>query len=339
MYKVLIVADTDLDGTGSAVIITKFYEMFYGSKIPFKKGTKIDAVFPSRKALDDYFSDSEWCEKIKAQYDHIYLCDTAPNNLEGCKNIGTILAPKMTIFDHHSTNLDRLQPYINNFTDASGWGGFNIIEGERCSARITFDVLRECSRGSDKFNVFKKFAELVNDHDLWHRMLPRSTELADYVATVGAETAYHTFLRIADEPDMNVEDMEEVIGSVDKAKQSSLALAQATLVKHKGYKSPFYTCLVDDWASWVGSEVVAKTGLVAMFDIKRGSLSFRVGAKYRGTSWHKAKGTKPNALDFAEPLGGGGHPQAAGVGTGEASPIFKQLSEKLGELLLETYNE
>jgi oligoribonuclease NrnB/cAMP/cGMP phosphodiesterase (DHH superfamily) len=337
--SILVIADTDLDGTGSAVLITKYYEMFYGSSIPFKKGTQVEVMFPSRKSLDDLFSDAIWCEDIKAKYEHIYLCDTCPNSLKACENIGTILAPKMTIFDHHSTNLDRLEQYVQNFTDASGWCGLNIIEGERCSAKITFDVLREMSRASDKFNVFKKFAGLVNDYDLWYRMFPRSTDLADYVATVGADRAYQTLLQIADDPDKNVEEMETLIAGVRKEKEKSLDLAYATLVKHKGYKTPFYTCMVDDWASWVGSEVVAKTGLVAMFDIRRKSLSFRVGSKYVGTEWHKVTGIKPNALDFAEPLGGGGHPQAAGVSTGEASPIFKQLSERLGEILLETYNE
>jgi len=339
MYKVLIVADTDLDGTGSAVLITKFYEMFYSSKIPFKKGHQIDVQFPDRRDLDVVFHEDS-CKKMVEYYDHIYLCDTAPNDLGACKNIGTILAPKMTIFDHHSTNLDRLQPYAKNFTDRNG-GGLHIIEGERCSAKIAFDTLKGTlyREPAAQYNVYKKFAGLVNDLDLWYRKFPRSTELADYVAVVGAEAAYPVLLQVADNPDKSVGDMEKVINSVNKAKRQSLGLAHATLVKHKGYKSPFYTCLVDDWASWVGSEVVAATGLVAMFDIRRKSLSFRVGARYTGTAWHKAKGKKPNALDFAELLGGGGHPQAAGVSTGEASPIFKQLSERLGEILLETYNE
>ena len=85
--------------------------------------------------------------------------------------------------------------------------------------------------------------------------------------------------------------------------------------------------------------MVANTGLIAMFDVRRKNLGFRVGPRYLGTAWHKAKGTKPDCLDFAEPWGGGGHPQAAGISTGEASPIFKQLSEKLGEILLEDYHE
>lgn len=336
MYKVLIIADNDLDGTGSAVIVTKFVEMFNTSMIPFKKAHQVDVLFPSRQELDDLFSDQSWCREAAEKYNHIYLCDTCPNSSKAHENIGMILAPKMTVFDHHATNYDRLYPYKARFTGVNG-GGFHIEEGERCSAKITFDTLKGTlySTPADKFNVFKKFAGLVNDLDLWYRMFPRSSELGDYVASVGAAKAYHTLLKIAHDPDKNVDDMEEVISNVAKEKARSLELAKKTLVKHKGYKTPFHTCLVDDWSSWVAGEICPKSGMIAMFDVRKKSLSFRVGSNFAGTAWHKAKGKKPNCLDFAEPLGGGGHPQAAGVSTAESCAIFKELSRRMGELLLE----
>jgi oligoribonuclease NrnB/cAMP/cGMP phosphodiesterase (DHH superfamily) len=340
--QVLVIADQDLDGTGSATIITKYWDLFVSRSAmpPFKvqREAFVSCSFPSRSELNEMFEDDKWVQDKFAAYDRIYICDTAPNSEKAIRNIGTILAPKVVYFDHHDTNRKRLLPFKDNFLS------FNIEEGDRCSAKLTFDTLYAelCESNPDKAEEFKglrKFALLVNDLDMWYRKMPRSTELADFVAVVGPVAAYTELQKICYEPDTNTEAMTPVLDKIFKAKNNSLALAKATLVKHEGYKSPFYTCLVDDWSSWVAAELVAPNGLIAMFDIARKSLSFRVGPDYVGTEWHRAPEPKPNCLDFAELLGGGGHPQASGVSTGEASPIFKALSQRLGEILLEVYSE
>lgn len=338
--RILVIADTDLDGTGAAAIITKYHEiMAFRSKMPPFKLQKdtVEVYFPSRETLNKEFEDKKWAQHVHDKYDLIYLCDTGLNSAVGNKNLGEILAPKTIYFDHHETNRTRQERYIDNYK------GFYVEEGPSCTAKIAYDVLYAGLMGSDparaeQFQKLKKFSLLVNDYDYFYRKMPRSTELADYEVMVGPEKGYVVLLQIVEDPDRNVEDMEEVLQQVAKEKRRSLAIAQATLVKHKGYKTPFHTCLVDDWSSWVAGEICPKSGLLAMFDLKRRTLSFRVGANYTGTAWHRAKGKKPDCLDFAEPLGGGGHPQAAGVSTGEASPIFKQLSQRLGEILLEDYN-
>lgn len=339
--RVLIIADTDLDGTGAAAIITKYHQLFNTrSKMPPFKVQERDTLkvyFPDRVELNKQFENTEWVDQVFGTYDLIYLCDTGLDSDLGNKNLGRI-ASKVVYFDHHETNLQRQEQFIDQYK------GFHVEEGPSCTAKIAYDTLYAQLRGSDpekaeRFRKLKKFSLLVNDLDMWYRRMLRSTELADYVAIVGPLRGYEAWVEIAESPDVTTPDMAEVLARVAKEKKQSLALAQATLVKHKGYKTPFHTCLVDDWASWVAGEICPKTGMIAMFDIRRKSLSFRVGPKYVGMEWHKTKGTKPNCLDFAQPLGGGGHPQAAGVSTGEASPVFKQLSRRLGEILLEDYNE
>jgi oligoribonuclease NrnB/cAMP/cGMP phosphodiesterase (DHH superfamily) len=333
--RILVIADTDLDGTGAATIITKYHEICSRpSKLtPWASNRDtVEVHFPSREQLNEEFADEDWVRHVEGKYDLIYLCDTGLNTKAGNVNLGTILAPKTIYFDHHETNLNNQKEY------ASDYKGFHVVEGERCTAKIAFDVLHgRLASGpkGEEFRKLKKFAGLINDLDLWYRMFPRSTELGDYVAMVGSEAAYPKLLKIAADPDRNVDDMEEVLSRVSREKESSLALAKATLVKHKGYKTPFHTCFVDDWASWVSGEICPKTGMLTMLDVRRKTLSFRVGSKYIGTEWHDAKEPKPNCIDIAGPLGGGGHPQAAGVSTTESRAIFKKLSQRLGELLLE----
>lgn len=345
--KVFIIADTDLDGTGAATIITKYHQLFQTKSHsiwrPFgvQPRDEIEVYFPDRVELNQKFEDSRWVDEIWNSYDLIYLCDTGLNTDIGNENLGRI-ASKVIYFDHHSTNLERQYNYADRYK------GFHVEEGSSCTAKIAYDTLfadlqaDSCRCPPDKaiqFRKLKKFSLLVNDLDLWYRTMPRSTELADYEAMVGPYKGYETFLQICENPDENPYHMQEVLNKVSAEKNRSLSLAKATLVKHKGYKVPFHTCIVDGWASWVAGEVCPKTGLLAMLDTSTKALSFRVGSKYAGTAWHDAKQPKPNCLEFAEPLGGGGHPQAAGVSTGEASPIFKQLSQRLGEILLEDYHE
>lgn len=342
--RVLVIADTDLDGTGAATIITKYHELFSRRSLftPWKiEKDTVEIHFPNRVQLNEEFANEKWIRHIDNKYDLIYLCDTGLNTREGNINLGTVLAPKTIYFDHHETNLKNQEDYKDRYK------GFYVEEGERCTAKIAYDTLAELlgretadnqpegQARYKKFREFKKFAGLVNDLDMWYRMFPRSSELGEYIAVVGAEKAYPRMLKIAATPDQNVDDMEEVLSRVASEKSRSLELAKSTLVKHKGYKTPFHTCMVDDWASWVAGEICPPSGMIAMFDVRYKTLSFRVGPKYIGMEWHKAKGKKPNCLDFAEPLGGGGHPQAAGVSTAEACAIFKKLSQRLGELLLE----
>ncbi len=339
--KVLIITDTDLDGVCSAVVISKFHEIF-DKPGWFEQKPQIDVRFPSRVSLNELFGSEAWCHAQLRDYDKIYLCDTCPDSEEACRNIGTVLARKLVVFDHHATTIERLGPYKDLFRRARFTAAaFNVFEDGRCSAKIAFDTIWKSlpPNLAEKLSVAVcRLVDLTNDIDMWHRKFPRSTELADYVCAVGPDKAYPIIQRMAADPDEDVADLPIVLAAVEESRQKSLALAKATLVKHEGYKKPFCTCLVDDHASWVGSEVVANTGIVAMFDINGKTLHFRLGPRFTGTAWHKAKGKKPDCLDFAVPLGGGGHHHAAGVSTNEALPIFKELSRHLGELLLEEYN-
>jgi oligoribonuclease NrnB/cAMP/cGMP phosphodiesterase (DHH superfamily) len=336
--RILIVTDTDLDGVSSAIVISKYHELFDKSRW-LRRKPQVDVVFPTREDLNVMFSNEELCNSFVAEYDRIYLCDTCPDGGDACHNIGTILADQMTIFDHHATTIERLRPYITRLSKIPP-AGFQVFEDGRCSAKIAFDVLRGSlyDTPAAKLDVLRRLVDLTNDIDMWHRKFPRSTQLADYVCAVGAKKAYPVIRSIVENLARDVADMSAVLRSVREARQKSLSLAKATLVKHKGYKKPFYTCLVDDHASSVGSDLVANTGLIAMFDIGGKTLHFRLGPRFTGTAWHKATGQKPDCLDFAVPLGGGGHHHAAGVSTNEALPIFKELSRHLGELLLEEYN-
>lgn len=340
--RILVIADSDLDGTGSATIVTKYHELFtersWKSFFRSKPRDTVYASFPDRLWLNTKFEDPVWVRKCVEYYDLIYICDIGVSTEKANKNLGQIMAPKVVYFDHHSTTLDKQSSYIDNYKS------FNVIEGSRCSANIAYDILHEQLielNREDLVGRFKKlysFSFLVNDLDMWHRTVKRSTELGDYVASVGARPAYETLLSVCEAPYKNIGNMSDTLQKVASQKEHSLSLAKATLVKHKGYKTPFHTCIVNDWASWVAGELCPKTGMLGMFDVKKASLSFRVGPNYIGDLWHSAKEPKPNCLDFAERLGGGGHPQAAGAGIGCLAPSLKHFSSQVGELLLEIHN-
>ncbi|MBD3261964.1 MAG: hypothetical protein GF334_09940 [Candidatus Altiarchaeales archaeon] len=331
--SILIIADTDFDGSGAATIITKFHEVLSGGA---EETPNIEVFFPERQYLNRIFEDEDWVKDVFKRYDKIYLCDTGLNSDKGNENLGNILAPKVIYFDHHTTNYENQKDYQHNYA------GFHVKEGPDCTAKIAFDVL--CRRlievdvkKSNEFYKLEYFASLVNDIDMWYRKMPRSLELSDYVSYVGPLDAYNTFQEICYNPDENTPEITEALEKVSEEKESSLDLAKATLVEHTGYKTSFHSCIVDGWASWVAGEICPQDGLLAMFDLSNGSLSFRLGSNYVGMKWHEAEGTKPDCLDFAKPLGGGGHPQAAGVSAREVFPIFKELSRGLGEVLLEDY--
>lgn len=328
---ILIIADTDIDGTGAATIIRWYYQ----SKHLFWR-PKIKVWFPDRTVLNERFADETWVRGAAHDNDLIYLCDTGPNSEEGNRFLGEILAPQTIYFDHHQTNYDRQEPYIKNYK------GFFVKEGARCTAKIAFDTfLKEfdvphsfiATRRYRKFVKIKEFAQLVNDIDMWIRKYPRSTELNDVVDALGPYKAHEEFNKICLAPGTNTETMREGITQVRYKKEASLALGKATLVKHRSYKVPFYTAVIDGFQSEVASELVHPRGMIACFNIDTKAISFRIGSEYSGMKYNR--NTKINCLDFAELFGGGGHPQAAGISPTEATNILKVLSRELGRYLLE----
>jgi len=329
--QVLIIGDTDIDGTGAATIIRWYYQ----SKYFFWK-PKIKTWFPDRTVLNERFADETWARQTAHDNDLIYLCDTGPNSEEGNRFLGEILAPKTIYFDHHQTNYDRQEPYIKNYK------GFYVKEGARCTAKITYDTfLKEfdvphsflATRRYRKFVKIKEFAQLVNDIDMWIRKYPRSTELNDVVDALGPYRAHEEFNEVCLTPGTNTDAMREAITKVRHKKEASLALGKATLVKHRSYKVPFYTAVIAGFQSEVASELVHPKGMIACFNIDTKAFSFRVGSDYSGMKYNR--NTKINCLDFAELFGGGGHPQAAGISPPQANDILKVLSREMGRFLLE----
>lgn len=328
---ILVIADTDIDGTGTATIIRWYYQSKYFISLP-----RIKVWFPDRTVLNERFSDETWVRQTAHDNDLIYLCDTGPNSEDGNKLLGEILAPQTIYFDHHQTNYDRQEPYIKNYK------GFYVKEGARCTAKIAFDTfLKEfddprsfiATRHYRKFVKIKEFAQLVNDLDMWIRKYPRSTELGDVVDALGPYGAHEEFNKICLAPGTNTEKMREGITQVRYRKEASLALGKATLVKHRNYKVPFYTAVIDGFQSEVASELVHPRGMIACFNIDTKSISLRIGSEYSGMKY--SRNTKINCLDFAELFGGGGHPQAAGISPPEATKVLKVLSRELGRYLLE----
>jgi oligoribonuclease NrnB/cAMP/cGMP phosphodiesterase (DHH superfamily) len=331
LVKILVIADTDIDGAGTATIIRWYYQSKYLLLRP-----KITVMFPEREVLNEKFADETWVRGLVHDYDIVYLCDTGLNTNEGNKNLGEILAPMTIYLDHHQTNYDRQEKYIKNFK------GFHVKEGARCSAKIAFDTfLKEfdvpqsflATRRYRKFVKIKEFAQLINDFDMWIRKYPRSTVLNDIVAAMGPQRAYEEFVKICLTPGVNTEVMKDAITRVRYKKLASLELGKATLVKHRNYKVPFYTAIIAGFKSEVGSALVHPKGMVAVFDIESRTVSFRIGSEYSGMKY--SRNTALNCLDFAELFGGGGHPQAAGIPSGEAVKVLKNMSREMGRFLLE----
>jgi oligoribonuclease NrnB/cAMP/cGMP phosphodiesterase (DHH superfamily) len=329
--KVLVIGDTDIDGTGAAVVIRWYYQSKYLFWRP-----QITTMFPDREVLNEKFADESWAREITHNYDLVYLCDTGLNTEEGNHNLGEILAPQTIYFDHHQTNYDRQEKYLKNFK------GFYVKEGSRSTTKIAFDTfLKEfdvpqsflATRHYRKFIKVKEFAQLVNDYDMWIRKYPRSTTLNDVVAALGPQKAYEEFVKICLTPGVNTEPMKEAIIQVRYQKQASLNLGKDTLVKHRNYKVPFYTAVVNGFQSEVASALVHPKGMIAVYNLETQTISFRIGAEYSGMKYNR--NTDLNCLDFAEMLKGGGHPQAAGIPASESTKILKLMSREMGRYLLE----
>ncbi|KKK95188.1 hypothetical protein LCGC14_2675320 [marine sediment metagenome] len=330
---ILIIGDTDIDGTGAATIIRWYYQ----SKYLFPQlRPKIKVWFPERTVLNERFADATWVRSVFHDNDLIYLCDTGPNSEEGNRNLGEILAPKTIYFDHHQSNYDRQEKYIKNFK------GFYVKEGARCTAKITFDTfLKEfdvphsflATRRYRRFVRIKEFAQLINDIDLWIRKYPRSTELNDVVNALGPMRAYEEFNKICLTPGTNTEVTKDAIAAVRHKKKASLELGQATLVKHRNYKVPFYTAIINGFRTEVASELVHPKGMIACYNLDANTISFRIGSDYSGMKY--SRNTTLSCLDFAEIFGGGGHPYAAGISPSEAFKVLKVMSKEMGRFLLE----
>ncbi len=328
--KILIIADTDLDGTGTAAIIKWYYQC----KSFWKP--KVDVCFPDRGELNENFADPNWATRIYKKYDLIYLCDTGLDSEEANKYLGTILAPKTIYFDHHESNFKRQEEYVKNFK------GFYVKEGARCSAKIAYDVLLKefedpgsiwKTRKWRDFQKIKEFAHLVNDYDMWIRKYIRSTQLADVVTEIGPYDAHEEFVKICLKPN---EDSDITFKAWQRAKftkDKSRELGEATLVKHRNYKVPFYTAIIDGYQSEVGSDLVHSRGMIAVFNIRTKSVSFRIGSDFSGMKYSRNKTL--DCLDFAELFGGGGHPMAAGVGPANTEVILKEMARSMGHFLLE----
>lgn len=333
MPTILIIADTDIDGAGAATIIRWYYQSKY--LFPILR-PKIKTWFPERTILNEKFCDEAWVRSVAHDNDLIYLCDTGLNSDIGNKNLGEILARKTIYFDHHQTNYDRQEEYIKDYK------GFYVKEGARCTAKITFDTfLKEfdvpnsflATRRYRKFIKIKEFAQLVNDIDMWIRKYPRSTELADVVSILGPARAYEEFINICLNPGINTDIIKDAIISVRYKKNISLELGKATLVKHRNYKVPFYTAIINGFQSEVASDLVHPKGMIACYNIDTNTISFRVGSDYSGMKY--SRNTKINCLDFAELFGGGGHRVAAGISPKEITQILKIMSKEMGHFLLE----
>ncbi len=328
--KILIIGDFDLDGTGAATVI-KWYHQCNSFLKP-----KIDVLFPDRKELNDNFSDPDWVTRIYKKYDLVYLCDTGLNTEEGNKYLGTILAPKIIYFDHHETNLKNQEEYVKNFK------GFYVKEGARCTAKIAYDVLLKefedpgsvwKTRKYNKFLKIKEFAHLVNDFDMWIRKYPRSTQLSDVVTELGPRVAHEELVKICLTPNEDTDLTAKAWKRSENFKNISRELGRDTLVKHRNYKVPFYSAVIDGYQSEVGSDLVHPRGMIALFNIKTKTISLRIGADYSGMKYGRNKTI--NCLDFAELFGGGGHPMAAGIGSTGSNLILKEMSRTMGQFLLE----
>ena len=104
------------------------------------------------------------------------------------------------------------------------------------------------------------------------------------------------------------------------------------MVKHRNYKAPFYTAVIDGFKSEVGSALVHPKGMIAVFDIESRTVSFRIGSEFSGMKYNR--NTSLNCLDFAELFNGGGHPQAAGAMIdGQLDQVVPKVLSKARELL------
>jgi oligoribonuclease NrnB/cAMP/cGMP phosphodiesterase (DHH superfamily) len=314
--RVLVIADTDLDGVGSAALIDLYYNIIGGATV--------EAYFPNRNRLNEQFGDDRIVKKWAVEYDLVYLCDTGLDDPDSYRNLGRILGPKTTYFDHHQSNHEKSEVYAGNFL------GYHVMEGDRCTAKIVYDTILasgsllkgECER----FKEAEEFVTLVNDLDFWLLEYSRSLELGDVVAVLGPDRAFMELKECVTNAYHNSPVMQEAIETARMRKSKSFRLAKETLVKHEGYKVPLYTAMCRGHASEVSHHLVHSRGLIILYDTVSGTMCARRGTKAAGDA---------NCLDFAGLFGGGGHPFAAGF---PAERILKQMSRTMGQYMIEEWN-
>lgn len=304
--RILLLTHTDLDGSGPAVLLRVFFPDLV---VRHCSNACMD------REIENTLTDPETGEK----YDAVIICDISCK-LETAERIdGNMTVKKVVLLDHHVTAMD-----LNRFD----WAVVrpDVVEGSSFERR----GLKHSSGTSLLYNYLEyvglieslpdrcwktaeEFAFLVAGYDTW-----------DWVKVFGEDNRFHEMQTIFEQYGMAM--FEKVY--VDKLKYGFLLVSdnEDLLLQIAESKKQSF---IDSLLPWV------RSGSVDMPDGKPYTFAYVQTDQYFGDVYAKLKEVNPEAdfyiLDYGKgvslrtdkeginlgalvkPLGGGGHPGAAGI--------------------------
>lgn len=306
-----------LDGVMAAAAVQRFYE---DSSVH----VRLAANGESDQAIQEL--------KPAGRVDEVWITDLSWTSNETASHLNALAHEGARIFwiDHHRTAVSRSGAPEFRVAFAG-----QVLSEQYSAAKLTFNFLRQLAleRGDEdhfvRYQNFKPFAELADDHDRWIHHLPGSSDWALAVQTLGGIESYREIIRLR-MPKMS----RKLLAALEigrSAMDRSVEVAQATLVER-----PLQNGLMVRSACCIGysSEVASRlydgqtATIVALFDLRSLGVSLRRSADC--------------AIDLsvlAENFGGGGHPAAAGFTIDEVKRApAERLAEILGERLTKGHN-
>jgi uncharacterized protein len=299
-----------LDGVMAAAAIARFFE-----------GNRVFASLPGNSDSDRAIQSLKLRDKSGG--DEIWITDlswTQPQTAAHLKELSEAGA-RVYWIDHHRTAVSR----ANEPEFKVPFAG-KVLSEEYSAARLTFDFLkqREGELSSDEkrreFELFRRFAEIADDHDRWVHKIAESPDWALAVQTLGGIPSYREIIKLR-EPTMSRR-LREALRAAQEAMRKSIELADSTLVvRELGNGVTLRTACCFGYSSEVAAHLYENTTrtVIALFDLRS-----------QGVSLRRSPDCEVDLSKLAEQFGGGGHAAASGFMTPE---LRKVPAERLSELL------
>ncbi len=293
--KVMLFTHNDLDGVGCAIV----------GKVTFGDSCKVE-----------YCGYNEIDEKVKnfllsedyENYDAVFITDISVNK-EVADMIQESFADKVQLIDHHAT-----AEWLNDY----GWASVNVYEKalpgivdsreDRMSSgtSLFFHYLFDCGLIEDIDHGLVDLVEQIRRYDTWewfnlyNQVLPK--QLNDLLMLVGR---YKFVERFVENPEAILKSSEQLLVDTENKRVERYIKSRKdkiTPIDAHGYH--IGVVFAEQYHSELGNVLATENpeyDFIAMVNFGSNSISFR-GIK-----------EDVHVGEFAQKMGGGGHPRAAGA--------------------------
>ncbi len=257
--------------------------------------------------------------------DQLWITDLSWNEPATGEHLSSLATQGAHLYwiDHHRTAVSRADaPEFRVPFEGK------VLSEARSAALLTFEYLKESAerlapgRDHSRFESFRAFAELADDHDRWIHRIPESSDWALAVQTLGGVASYREIIKL-DAPVMSRR-LKTALGQGQDALRRSIELANATLVDRR---LPNGTTIRTACCFGYSSEVAAhlykgqQQMVVALFDLRS-----------QGVSLRRSPDSQVDLSRLAEGFGGGGHVAASGF---TLHDLRRLPAERLADLLVQ----